>query len=51
MNKSTLMVYIAAGLSIAALPTALYVPKFEKQSFTPPHKRPGKRGKLKRSGR
>ena len=51
MKKVTMMIYVSAALSVAAIPSAVYMPKFENQSFVAPHKRPNRRGKFKRSGR
>ena len=52
MKKATMMFYVSAALSVAAIPSAIYTSEFtlQRQSFTPPHKK-NRRGKLKRPGR
>ena len=50
VKKVTMMIYVSAALSVAALPSSFYVPKFENQSLTAPQKK-NRRGKFKRSGR
>ena len=52
MKNITMMLYVSAALSVAAIPSPICTSEFtlQRQSFTPPHKK-NRRGKLKRSGR